>query len=197
MAERNRVQALVPEGAEALFNRVGTAPGIWMRLGRATVACLPGIPSEMKVMFHEQVVPRLRQQGWLERVIIERKINLFGRGEVLALQLAAGNRQRSFQFSFTEPYIRNRPISAGFSVFAYSQKFFGEGTFLSTNSNAISCSQPRAASLASASPGLTILAPIPAAPMFPMRRLTRVTPSAPGAPWSPTCSDDRNSYTSD
>jgi nicotinamide-nucleotide amidase len=81
MVERNRVQALVPEGADALFNRVGTAPGIWMRLGRATVACLPGIPSEMKVMFYEQVVPRLRQQGWVERVTIERKINLFGRGE--------------------------------------------------------------------------------------------------------------------
>jgi outer membrane protein insertion porin family len=63
--------------------------------------------------------------------------NLFGRGEVLAIQLAAGNRQRSFQFSFTEPYIRNRPISAGFSLFAYSQKFFGEGTFLSQNANAI------------------------------------------------------------
>ncbi len=62
--------------------------------------------------------------------------NLFGRGEVLAVNLAAGNRQRSFQFSFTEPYIRNRPITAGFSVFAYSQKFFGEGTFLSTNAAA-------------------------------------------------------------
>src|SRR5260370_960361 len=62
--------------------------------------------------------------------------NLFGRGEVLAISLAAGNRQRSFQFSFTEPYIKNRPITAGFSVFAYSQKFFGEGTFLSQNTAA-------------------------------------------------------------
>jgi outer membrane protein insertion porin family len=62
--------------------------------------------------------------------------NLFGRGETLALNLAAGNRQRSFQFSFTEPYIKNRPITAGFSVFAYSQKFFGEGTFLSQNTAA-------------------------------------------------------------
>jgi outer membrane protein insertion porin family len=62
--------------------------------------------------------------------------NLFGRGEVLSLNLAAGNRQRSFQFSFTEPYIRNRPITAGFTVFAYSQKFFGEGTFLSGNTTA-------------------------------------------------------------
>lgn len=62
--------------------------------------------------------------------------NLFGRGEVLSLNLAAGNRQRSFQFSFTEPYIKNRPITAGFTLFAYSQKFFGEGTFLSTNTAA-------------------------------------------------------------
>lgn len=59
--------------------------------------------------------------------------NLLGRGEVLSFNVAAGNRQRSFQFSFTEPYIKDRPISAGFSLFAFSQKFFGEGTFLSQN----------------------------------------------------------------
>src|ERR1700754_842289 len=62
--------------------------------------------------------------------------NLLGRGEVLSFKLAAGNRQRSFQFSFTEPYIKYRPISAGFSLFAFTQKFFGEGTFLSQNFNA-------------------------------------------------------------
>src|SRR5678815_2503169 len=62
--------------------------------------------------------------------------NLLGRGEVLSFNVAAGNRQRSFQFSFTEPYIKDRPISAGFSLFAFSQKFFGEGTFLSQNINA-------------------------------------------------------------
>ncbi len=62
--------------------------------------------------------------------------NLLGRGEVLSLNLAAGNRQRSFQFSFTEPYIKDRPVSAGFSVFAFTQQFFGEGTFLSQNVNA-------------------------------------------------------------
>jgi outer membrane protein insertion porin family len=62
--------------------------------------------------------------------------NLFGRGEVLSFQVGAGNRQQSFQFSFTEPYFRNRPISVGFSLFAYSSKFFGEGTFLSNNIDA-------------------------------------------------------------
>jgi len=59
--------------------------------------------------------------------------NLLGRGEVLSFNVAVGNRQRYFQFSFTEPYIKDRPISAGFSLFAFSQKFFGEGTFLSQN----------------------------------------------------------------
>ncbi len=59
--------------------------------------------------------------------------NLLGRGEILSLNMSAGNRQKYLQFSFTEPYIKNRPITAGFSVFGYSQKFFGEGTFLSQN----------------------------------------------------------------
>ncbi|WP_250846932.1 competence/damage-inducible protein A [Aquisphaera insulae] len=81
MADRNRVQALFPEGAEPLPNRVGTAPGIWMEHGTATFACLPGIPSEMRVMFHEQVLPRLRARGLGTRSIVYRKINTFGRGE--------------------------------------------------------------------------------------------------------------------
>jgi nicotinamide-nucleotide amidase len=35
----------------------------------------------MKVMFHEQVLPRLRSHKLATRMIIQRKINLFGRGE--------------------------------------------------------------------------------------------------------------------
>src|SRR5262249_10539810 len=33
MPERNRVQAMLPAGAEVLPNPIGTAPGIWMSLG--------------------------------------------------------------------------------------------------------------------------------------------------------------------
>ncbi|HEY0078819.1 MAG TPA: outer membrane protein assembly factor BamA [Pyrinomonadaceae bacterium] len=64
--------------------------------------------------------------------------NLLGRGESLSFQFAFGNRQRSFLFSFTEPYIQDRPITAGFSVFTESRKFFGEGTLLSQNQEALS-----------------------------------------------------------
>jgi nicotinamide-nucleotide amidase len=62
-------------------NPVGTAPGIWMQIDRATFACMPGVPHEMKRMFQEQVAPRLRGNGWVTKVTVHRKINLFGKGE--------------------------------------------------------------------------------------------------------------------
>jgi len=61
--------------------------------------------------------------------------NLLGRGEVVSLQLALGDRSQSLQFTFQEPYFRDRPISVGFSLFGSRYKFFGEGTFLTQNQN--------------------------------------------------------------
>jgi len=63
--------------------------------------------------------------------------NLLGRGESLSFQFAFGNRQKSILFSFTEPYVKDRPISVGFSLYTQSQKFFGEGTILSQNQSAL------------------------------------------------------------
>ena len=62
--ERNRVQALRPEGSEPIPNPVGTAPGVWMRLGEAFVGCVPGVPSEMRTMFDGEVVPVSGRSGW-------------------------------------------------------------------------------------------------------------------------------------
>ncbi|MBI3950015.1 MAG: outer membrane protein assembly factor BamA [Acidobacteria bacterium] len=53
--------------------------------------------------------------------------NLFGYGESLSFNLAAGNRQKYFLFSFTEPYLFDRNISLGFSIFTRSLDFFGGG----------------------------------------------------------------------
>jgi outer membrane protein insertion porin family len=63
--------------------------------------------------------------------------NLAGRGEILSLSLGAGNRQQSLQFTYQEPYFRNRPISVGFTVFASRYQFFGEGTFLTQNEDVL------------------------------------------------------------
>ncbi|HMF15512.1 MAG TPA: competence/damage-inducible protein A [Gemmataceae bacterium] len=81
MPERNRVQAMVPAGAEVLPNDRGTAPGIWMRVGGCVVAAMPGVPSEMHAMFEGQVKPRLIAMGLAGGVLVHRKINCFGAGE--------------------------------------------------------------------------------------------------------------------
>lgn len=81
MPERNRSQAYFPVGAEPLPNEVGTAPGIWMRIGPSWVAALPGVPREMKPMYDQQVKPRLMTMGVGQAVMIERRINTFGAGE--------------------------------------------------------------------------------------------------------------------
>ncbi len=81
MMPRNRVQALVPVGAEQLDNPIGTAPGIRMRLQGADVYCLPGVPSELKRMYDDRVVPRLVESGRTDGVLRHRVIHTFGKGE--------------------------------------------------------------------------------------------------------------------
>jgi nicotinamide-nucleotide amidase len=92
MPDRNRVQALFPAGSEPIPNHHGTAPGIWMPIEREQsqiknhnskilLIAMPGVPSEMYLMFAEQVRPRLIETFGLRRVIVHRKINAFGAGE--------------------------------------------------------------------------------------------------------------------
>ncbi|QDT30143.1 Putative competence-damage inducible protein [Gimesia panareensis] len=84
MPERNRIQAMFPQGAEPIPNEHGTAPGIWMTVpregdaGNCHIAAMPGVPSEMKPMFFQSVLPRLVRGT---RIIRFARINCFGVGE--------------------------------------------------------------------------------------------------------------------
>ncbi|HWL87476.1 MAG TPA: competence/damage-inducible protein A [Polyangiaceae bacterium] len=60
VSETNSKQADFPKGSEILSNPVGTAPGFSVRIGQALAFFMPGVPREMKLMFDEQVVPRIR-----------------------------------------------------------------------------------------------------------------------------------------
>ncbi|HTU02408.1 MAG TPA: CinA family nicotinamide mononucleotide deamidase-related protein, partial [Candidatus Sulfotelmatobacter sp.] len=83
MADNNRKQAMVPEGAEVLHNPRGTAPGLFLRDGARVVACMPGVPSEMKPMLLEQVIPRLREHFGLRSRIVSRVLKTCGISESL------------------------------------------------------------------------------------------------------------------
>lgn len=63
MPEQNRRQAMILDGAEVLENPLGTAPGQVLRPSGKFLALLPGVPSEMKRMVEEGVLPRLPRTG--------------------------------------------------------------------------------------------------------------------------------------
>ncbi len=49
--------------------------------------------------------------------------NFLGRGETLQVQISLGNLARSVQFGFTQPYMFDRPLQFGFSVFGNKINF--------------------------------------------------------------------------
>ncbi len=92
MPPRNVVQAMFPEGSEPIPNRRGTAPGIYLEVPRGgksacRIAAMPGVPSEMKAMFQEEVLPRIRPAEAAGLVIRHARINCFGLGESAAEEL--------------------------------------------------------------------------------------------------------------
>lgn len=55
----NREQALVPKCCEVLFNKQGTAPGMWFEKNGHYLAVLPGVPYEMKHLMDEKVAEKV------------------------------------------------------------------------------------------------------------------------------------------
>jgi nicotinamide-nucleotide amidase len=81
LTPNNRKQAFVPEGGEAIPNDHGTAPGILVDDPRGVVVCMPGVPSELKPMMEEQVVPWIRERFGLAGALRSRVLKVCGLGE--------------------------------------------------------------------------------------------------------------------
>ncbi len=80
MPEINIRQAMVPEGAEALDNPNGTAPGLWIEHGDRLIALLPGPPREMRGIFESAIAPRLARRATGVR-LFHRELRVTGLGE--------------------------------------------------------------------------------------------------------------------
>jgi nicotinamide-nucleotide amidase len=88
MSATNEKQADVIAGAEALANARGTAPGQVLG-GDRLLVILPGPPGEMKPMFEEQVLPRLRARAGATRVVRRRVLRIAAMPESEVDEIAA------------------------------------------------------------------------------------------------------------
>lgn len=77
--DNNWKQADVIEGCEILYNKNGTAPGIFVSEGEKTVILLPGPPLELKSMFTDSVMPKLQQK--CGQVFYSQTVKIVGPGE--------------------------------------------------------------------------------------------------------------------
>ncbi len=80
MAKNNLRQAYLIEGAEALPNANGTAPGQFISTDRGAMVLLPGPPRELKAMLTNQALPLLRSVV-PPQVIRVRSFRITGIGE--------------------------------------------------------------------------------------------------------------------
>jgi nicotinamide-nucleotide amidase len=76
----NLMQADLPENCEVLWNRSGTAPGMWFENNSVIFASFPGVPFEMKTIFKEEFLPKISKIKTLPS-IVHRTIQTCSLGE--------------------------------------------------------------------------------------------------------------------
>jgi len=76
----NKDQALVPSKCTVLHNKVGTAPGMWMKKEDTVFISLPGVPFEMKYLVENEIIPKVVRE-YDRPYILHKTIVTHGRGE--------------------------------------------------------------------------------------------------------------------
>lgn len=74
MAESNRKQAYIPEGAIPIENPKGTAPGFIVEHSHGSIISIPGVPLEMEYLMENTVIPYLRKRFDIRHQVIQYKV---------------------------------------------------------------------------------------------------------------------------
>ena len=88
MPSINRRQAMVPEGARALANENGSAPGLLLETRDVTIAALPGPPRELRPMLDALMSGTLAKRA-AGTPLVRRVLKVTGRGESAVDEIAA------------------------------------------------------------------------------------------------------------
>jgi nicotinamide-nucleotide amidase len=81
LSKANLKQAILPKGCDIVANRVGSAVGFSLTLNNCQVFCTPGVPSELKIMLDEEIIPALESQSDFTAEMDITRLQLFGIGE--------------------------------------------------------------------------------------------------------------------
>lgn len=84
-SQMNKDQALVPSKCQVLFNKVGTAPGMWIKKEDTVYISLPGVPYEMKYIVENEIIPKIVKE-YERPYIIHKTIMTYGQGESLVAE---------------------------------------------------------------------------------------------------------------
>ncbi len=84
-SQMNKDQALVPSKCQVLFNKVGTAPGMWMKKENTVYISLPGVPYEMKYIVENEIIPKVIKE-YQRPYILHKTIMTYGQGESLVAE---------------------------------------------------------------------------------------------------------------
>jgi len=85
ISQLNKDQALVPSKCTVLHNKMGTAPGMWMKKENTVFVSLPGVPYEMKYLVENEIIPKLVRE-YERPYIIHKTILTYGQGESLVAE---------------------------------------------------------------------------------------------------------------
>jgi nicotinamide-nucleotide amidase len=85
ITQLNIDQALVPSKCTVLHNKMGTAPGMWMKKENTVFVSLPGVPYEMKYLIENEIIPKVVKE-YSRPYIIHKTILTYGQGESLVAE---------------------------------------------------------------------------------------------------------------
>lgn len=116
MTNNRAKMAYMPEGATPLPNPVGVAPGILVKKDCILIVALPGVPSEMKAIFENSVLPELKELA--ARSLVEGSLIVRGIPESDIVSLIESLKINKD----CEVYIKTRVFRGGVEIYMNSFK---------------------------------------------------------------------------
>ena len=77
----NLKQTILPKDCDIIANKRGSAVGFTVNFQQCDIYCTPGVPSELKTMFNEEILPKIAQQVPENSSLEVTRLQLFGLGE--------------------------------------------------------------------------------------------------------------------